>query len=348
VLLVRALENLDPTLAETFCYSDGTREDAMTNRLRASTNGWRDVRALSDEQLAEQIRADGIDVAFDLAGHTGRNRLLMFARRPAPIQITWLGYVGTTGLTAIDYLLADRHEVPEGAESFIAERVLRMPDDYVCYDPPLDAPPVGPLPAIERGFVTFGSFNNFTKITPAVAGVWATILRRVNGARLVLRYSGLDAPSVQRRVGEMFARYGVDSSKLELHGGSNHEDFLRGYQDIDVALDPFPYSGGLTTCEAVWMGVPVVTFPGKTFAGRHSLSHLSNAGMTETVAANLESYVDIAVGLAEDLPRLASLRGKLRDQVAASPLCDGQRFAVNLMRVLRGAWREWCASEPTN
>jgi predicted O-linked N-acetylglucosamine transferase (SPINDLY family) len=348
VFLVRALENLDPIQAETICYSDGDREDAMTNRLRAAANGWRDVRALSDDQLTEQLRADEIDVAFDLAGHSGRNRLLMFARRPAPVQVTWIGYVGTTGLRSIDYLMADRFEVPEWAEPYLTERVLRLPDDYICYDAPPDAPPCNSLPARERGYVTFGSLNNFSKITPAVVALWSDILRRVIGSRLLLKYSGLDAPSVARRVLDQFTAHGIDSSRIDLRGGGNHEEFLRGYHDIDIALDPFPYSGGLTTCEALWMGVPVVTHPGETFAGRHALTHLSNAGLTETIADSFERYVEIAVALANDLPRLASLRSTLREQVTASPLCDGQRFAVNLLRVLRGAWRQWCSSERAN
>ena len=348
VFLVRALENLDPIQAETICYCDGDREDAMTNRLRAAANGWRDVRALPDDQLAEQLRADEIDVAFDLAGHSGRNRLLMFARRPAPVQVTWIGYVGTTGLRSIDYLLADRFEVPEWAEPYLAERVLRLPDDYVCYDPPADAPPCNSLPALERGYVTFGSLNNFSKITPAVVALWSNILRRVIGSRLSLKYSGLNAPSVARRVLDQFTAHGIDASRIDLRGGGNHEEFLRGYHDIDIALDPFPYSGGLTTCEALWMGVPVVTHPGETFAGRHALTHLSNAGLTDTIADSFEKYVEIAVGLANDLTRLAHWRLTLREQVAASALCDGQRFAVNLLRVLRGAWRQWCASERAN
>ncbi len=345
VFLVRALENLDPIQAETICYCDGDREDAMTNRLRAAANGWRDVRALSDDQLSEQLRADEIDVAFDLAGHSGRNRLLMFARRPAPLQVTWIGYVGTTGLRSIDYLLADRFEVPEWAEPYLAERVLRLPDDYVCYDPPADAPPCNALPALERGYVTFGSLNNFSKITPAVVALWSDILRRVIGSRLLLKYSGLNAPSVARRVLDQFTAHGIDASRIDLRGGGNHEEFIRGYHDIDIALDPFPYSGGLTTCEALWMGVPVVTLPGETFAGRHALTHLSNAGLTETIADSFAGYVEIAVALANDLPRLAHWRSTMREQVAASPLCDGQRFAVNLLRALRGAWRQWCSSD---
>ena len=346
--LVRVLENLDRRQAETVCYSDRLKTDAMTGRLRAAATNWRDARTMNDQQLADQIRADRIDIAFDLAGHTGGNRLLTFARKPAPIQISWIGYVGTTGLSAMDYLLADRYQVPQTAEAHIQERVLRMPDGYVCYDPPRDASPVASLPALARGYVTFGSFNNPAKITPEVVELWSKILRRVSGSRLVLKYLGVDIPSVTRRFTEMFAQRGVDSTRLELLGGSGHEELLQQYQRIDVALDPFPYSGGLTTCEALWMGVPVVTCPGETFASRHSLSHLSNVGLTETIAADRDEYVEIAVRLAADLPRLAGIRARLRQQMADSPLCDGRRFAANLMDVLRGAWRPWCANQLAN
>ena len=334
--LIRVLENLDKRQAEIICYSDHIGKPAIAagdQRHQAEPGG-------------DEDRADQVDIAFDMAGHTGNNRLLSFARKPAPIQFTWYGYVGTTGLKAMDYLLADRFEVPADAERYIQERVLRMPDGYACYDPPSYAPPVAPLPALARGYVTFGSFNNLAKITPHVVEVWASILRPVSGARLVLKYRGLDAPSVTQRFAEMFARHGIYSTRLELRGGSSHADLLRQYQGIDVALDPFPYSGGITTCEALWMGVPVVTCPGETFASRHSLSHLSNIGLTDTIADDLGSYVAFAVGLAGDLPRLAALRARLRDQVAASPLCDGKRFAENLMHVVRGAWRAWCGTRP--
>jgi predicted O-linked N-acetylglucosamine transferase (SPINDLY family) len=237
----------------------------------------------------------------------------------------------------MDYLLADARQIPPQAESDYSERVLRMPDGYVCYDPPADAPAVGPLSAQ----ITFGSFNNPAKIAPQVVAVWADLLRRTPGARLVLKFPGLDEPSVAGRLGGLFARQGIDATRLELLGGSSHAELLGEYRRIDVALDTFPYSGGLTTCEALWMGVPVVTCPGATFASRHSLSHLGSVGLTETVAADLDAYVELARALAGDRPRLAAIRGRLREQMAASPLCDGPRFAGHLMALLRGVWRRW-------
>jgi predicted O-linked N-acetylglucosamine transferase (SPINDLY family) len=340
--LIRGLENLDRGQCETVCYCDRIIKDDLTTRLQAATTIWRDVIGLNDEQLAEQIRADRIDILFDLAGHTAGNRLLVFARKPAPIQITWIGYEGTTGLEAIDYILADRYLIPAGKETFYREQVLRMPDGYVCYDPPAAAPEAGPLPAAKNGCVRFASFNNLAKITPRVVEVWAKVLDRVPQSRLLLKYRGLGGKSVRERYLAMFTAFGVDPSRLEFAPPSDYAEYLAAYRQVDIALDPFPFGGGITTCDALWMGVPVVTCPGETFASRHGLSHLANVGLTDTIARDLDEYVALAVGLAGDLPRLATLRAGLRERMACSPLCDGKRFAEHFAEVLGGAWRQWC------
>jgi protein O-GlcNAc transferase len=342
--LIRFLENLDRGQGEAICYySNRPTQDELTTRIRAAATTWWEVFGWSDQRLAEQIRADQIDILFDLAGHTAQNGLLVFARKPAPLQVTWAGYVGTTGLQAMDYILADRYEIPPEAEGYYCEKVLRMPDDYVCYDPPSYAPPVSPLPALERGYVTFGSFNNPAKIGPHVVAVWARVLQRLPLARLVLKYQGMDDAAVAHRLGELFAGHGIEPGRVELLGWSPHPELLAHYHRIDLAVDPFPYNGGLSTCEALWMGVPVLTCPGETFASRHSLTHLSTVGLTETISGTLEEYVELAVSLAGDLPRLAGIRGRLRPQVNASPLCDGKLFAENLMQLLRDVWRDWVA-----
>ncbi len=337
--LVRVLENLCKEQQATICYSGRIVKDDLTLRLQAAASQWRDVFGLSDQQLTEQIRADRVDVLFDLSGHTAHNRLLVFARKPAPIQVTWAGYVGTTGLKAMDYILADRYEIPPGAERHYRERVLRMPDGYVCYDPPLYAPALTPLPALDRGEVTFACFNNPAKITAQAIEVWSRILRRLPEARLVFKFRGWNDSGVVRRFAEMFAAQSIDPRRLEFLGYSPHAEFLAEYGRIDLALDSFPYSGGLTTCEALWMGVPVITSPLETFASRHSFSHLSNVGLTEMIAHDLHEYVELAVALAGDLPQLAALRAGLRKRMAASPLCDGERFATNLTAVLYDAWQ---------
>jgi predicted O-linked N-acetylglucosamine transferase (SPINDLY family) len=339
--VIRLLENLDPDQAAAFCYSNRPTHDEVTARFRAAAMVWREVFGWNAEQLAEQIRADRIDILFDLAGHTGNNQLLVFARKPAPIQVTWAGYVGTTGLQAMDYILADRYEIPPPAEGFYCERVLRMPDGYVCYDPPGYAPAVSALPALEQEYVTFGCFNNPAKISPQIVEIWSRVLKQLPQARLLLKYQGMNDPAVTCRIREPFTEHGIESGRIELSGWSPHPELLAEYQRIDLALDTLPYSGGLSTCEALWMGVPVITCPGETFASRHSLSHLSNIGLKETIAVTPDDYVELAVSLARDLARLAEMRAQLRQQVAVSPLCDGKRFAEEFMRVLRGVWRAW-------
>jgi predicted O-linked N-acetylglucosamine transferase (SPINDLY family) len=216
-----------------------------------------------------------------------------------------------------------------------------MPDDFGCYDPPAEAPAVGALPALANGFVTFGCFNLPSKITTRILDVWARLLREVPRSRLLLKYKGLDEGGTGERFRQMFAERGVAADRIQLSGWSPYAEFLTYYHRIDVALDPFPYTGGLTTCEALWMGVPVLTCPGETFASRHGLSHLSNIGLTETVAHNLDEYVEIGARLAGDLPHLADLRSGLRERMTGSPLCDGKRFADNLLAVVRHVWKEW-------
>ncbi|HEY3900885.1 MAG TPA: tetratricopeptide repeat protein [Chthoniobacter sp.] len=344
--LVQLLENLDPDQFAVIGYADSSRADAMTARLKARACEWHLVKSLTDDALAQCIRDDRIDLLFDLEGHNAGNRLLTFARKPAPVQITWLDYVGTTGLAAIDYILADSRQIPPEAEPFYSEKVLRMPDDYICFDPPAEAPPVGPLPALANGFVTFASFNALPKITAQSVEIWSRILQKVPGACLHLRNRRIDDPAIVARFRQSFSENAIDPARVHFHGWSARNELLAAYDEVDIALDTLPYNGGLTTCEALWMGVPVVTCPGETFASRHGLAHLTAAGATETIARDLDEYVEIAVRLAGDLPRLSLLRTSLRAQMAASPLCDGPRFARNFSSVIREAWRHWCASAP--
>ena len=340
--LAQVLESLGPHSCEVVCYHNRTDHDDLTRRLAAAANQWRDVFRLGDDALADCIRGDRIDILFDLSGHTEGNRLLVFARRPAPIQITWIGYPSTTGMAAMDYLIADRFHVPAESEPHYRESILRMPDTSVCFDPPVEAPAVGPLPALGRGYTTFGSFNNLAKLTPEVIAIWAEIVRRVPGSRLLLGTRGLGGVRTRDRIHGAFAAAGVEPCRVELQGKILRSDLLVTYNTMDVALDPFPYSGGMTTCEALWMGVPVVTCPGETMAGRHSLSHLSNVGLTETIATDRRDYIERAVRLAQDLPHLAAIRAGLREQMLRSPLCDGEKFAQHFMALLRDVWRHRC------
>ena len=341
--LVRCLEAIDPSELEVFCYSTRFRNDAVSARIAKTATVWRDVRKLSFESLSDLIRSDAIDILIDLAGHTDKNRLLVFARKPAPVQATWIGYPGTTGMVAMDYLICDQYCVPAGSETHYQERILSLPDGLACYDPPAEAPAVGPLPAARSGRVTFGSFNNTSKITPQVVAVWAEILLRVPDARLVIKYGGFGDVGARERYTALFAAHGADASRLDLRGRTKTRlETLEQYNDLDLALDPFPYGGATTTCEALWMGVPVVTFPGVTFASRVSQSHVSNAGLSETIAQDRAHYVELAAELAQDVGRLGTLRAGLRDQMAASPLCDGPRMAKNFTAAMRQVWVDWC------
>ena len=336
---IRAFENFDNQAVESYCYLDRHHFDQMTERFRKAATVCRHVGGLSDSELAECIRADQLDILVDLAGHTSNNRMLTFARKPAPIQMTWLGHEGTTGLRTIDYLIADQYTVPVQFEKFYTERVLRLTKGYICYDPPESAPDISELPALSTGLIRFASFNNLAKINAKVIATWADILRCVPNSRLVLKYRGLGEASMREYLTSQFAAQGIDASRLELLPPSSYAEYLATYHQVDIALDPFPFGGGITTCDALWMGLPVVTVCEATFASRHSMSHIMCAGMEETVARDLDDYIRIAVELANDLPRLSQLRRTMRERIARGSLCDGQAFARDLEDLFRRAWR---------
>jgi protein O-GlcNAc transferase len=342
--LIRAVEANDPTEIEYVVYAGSARDDAIARRFRQAVPKWRDIAGWSDAKLADEVRRDRIDILIDLAGHTRDSRLTTFARRPAPIQLSWAGYVGTTGLAAMDGLIADRFHVPAEDAVHYVERIVRMPDGYVSYDPPATAPDVTPLPAGADGPLTFASFHKPTKINRDVVRVWARLLYAEPGSRVLFAYAGYEMAEVQARIAGWFAVEGIGAERLVFEGALPQAELLARYGQTDLALDSFPYSGGLTTLEALWMGVPVVTLPGRSFAGRHSLSHLSVTGLTGTIAADADDYVAVVQRLGADRAGLAALRAGLRARLAASPLCDGPRFARHLHAALRGLWREYCAA----
>jgi predicted O-linked N-acetylglucosamine transferase (SPINDLY family) len=271
--------------------------------------------------------------------------LPLFARRPAPVQASWLGYAATTGLTAMDYLIPDRWTAPAGADAGFREALVRLPHARFTYGPPPDAPACAPPPSLAGGLVTFGSFNNLAKLGDAVVALWAAVLRAVPGSRLVLKWAALGDEAVARRLAGRFEAAGAPEGALMLRGFSPHQAMLAEYADIDIALDPFPFGGGLTSCEALWMGVPVVTLPGETMASRQSLGFLQAVGLADLAACDAEDYVRIAAALAKDVSARATLRESLRARMARAPLGDPRAFTASLETAYRALWRRWCAGE---
>ena len=345
-LTVAGFETLDPAAFELVCLGrDAGGSDPIAARFRALARDWIDTDGLSDIAVAHRAREAGVDVLVDLGGYGDSGRMPACAYRLAPVQIKWVGMQNhSTGLPEMDWFLTDRWETPAELEHLYTERMLRLPDGYVCYSPPSYAPEVAPLPAIANGFITFGCFNNLAKITPRVLRVWAAILQRLPDARLVLKTHQFSDPDIAARMLDSFAAAGVDPQRIGLRGASRHRAFMAEYNDIDIALDPFPYSSGLTTCEALWMGVPTVVYAGEIFAARHSLSHMSNAGLPDWAAHDATAYAALAVAKASDIPALVALRAGLRGGVKASPLTDAPRFGRNLGAAIRFAWREWCVT----
>jgi predicted O-linked N-acetylglucosamine transferase (SPINDLY family) len=343
--LSRVLTNHDRTVAEVFCYSNDCRDDDLTAQLQGAADHWHRLVGLSDQAAAALVAADGIDILVDLSGHTALNRLPTFALKPAPVQLTWLGYFGTTGLSAMDYILADRFVAPESSASCFTESIWRLPDSYLCFSPPdLDCR-LSPPPVTKGEPVTFGNFNNYAKTSPVAVALWSRILNMTPGSRLLLKTKALGNARARRGLEDQFASYGVGANRLLLEGASPRSELLYNYNRIDIALDPTPYGGGTTTAEALWMGVPVVTLRGDTWVGRVSESILSTVGLPELVATTADTYVEITVGLAADHRRLGALRAGLRAQLEASPFCDGHSFTRNLERAYRSMWQNWCAEQ---
>jgi predicted O-linked N-acetylglucosamine transferase (SPINDLY family) len=330
---------------ELVAYPSQVRDDPVAQRIRARCHGWHSAVGLSDERLAQRIRDDGIDILIDLSGHTRHHRLPLFAWKPAPVQATWLGYFATTGVAAIDYLIADPWTLPESEEANFTETIWRLPQTRLCFTAPDVKLDVGPLPALRNGYLTFACCNNLTKMTDAVVALWARVLAAVPASRLFLRSPQLGNDAERRRVVARFAACGMGADRLLLEGVVPRAEYLATYQQVDIALDPFPYPGGTTTAEALWMGVPVLTLAGRSFLSRQGVGLLMNAGLPEWIATDADDYLARAVSHASDLGRLAALRNGLRPQVLASPLFDAPRFARHFEAALRAMWQRWCAQQ---
>jgi len=335
----------DRKVVESFCYSTVPKADETSRRLESIADHWRDSHALSATQLADQIVSDSIDILVDLAGHTARNSLPTFALKPAPVQVTYLGYPNTTGLDTIDYRLTDTIADPQGAEAFYSETLVRLPGCFLCYQPPAEAPDVAPLPAGATGMITFGSFNNLSKINPDVVALWSEVLRSVPHSSIVVKNPALTEPGRRQHYQKLFADWGVAKERVDLIGHTpTREAHLGMYAGIDIALDTFPYNGTTTTCEALYMGVPVITLSGETHRNRVGKSLLGTLGRAAWIADSREQYIAAAVSLARDIGELARIRSQLRVQFAASPLCDSETFAHSVENAYRSMWRHWCAA----
>lgn len=321
------LAHHDATRFEVTCYYAHKDADATTARLKALAHRWRNVADLDDQQFLQMVAADGINILVDLNGHTSGNRLTAFARRAAPVQISFIGYPSTTGVAEMDYRLTDAITDPPGAERLCTESLLRLPGCFLCYQPPENAPDIAAAPCKKNGFVTFGSFNNLAKVNAEVVAVWAKLLRELPGSRLVMKNPSLTDKATQERYQALFADAGISAERLDLLGFIRDDGgHLGTYGRIDIALDTFPYNGTTTTCEALWMGVPVISLCGDRHSARVGASLLTAAGFPEWIADTPEQYLHVAHSLAQDEARLDKLRSGLREQMSGSRLCSGQAY----------------------
>lgn len=336
------LAHIDPARIELIAYPTLPDEDELTARIRPYFSAWNALSGKSDADAARQIHADGVHVLLDLSGHTAHNRLPVFARKPAPVQVTWLGLPATTGVAEMDYVLGDAHAIPIEHESHFSETVWRMPQSYLCLTIPASPVNVTPLPALTEGFVTFASFNNLTKMSDAVVTTWSRILKSVPNSRLMLKAKQLSDPAVCEKTRQRFASRGIAPERLTVSGMlASRNEHLAAYHKVDIALDTFPYPGVTTSVEALWMGVPVLSLLGDRFLSLSAKSIAHHAGLPDWVAADQDDYVAKAAAFTSDLQRLALLRAGLREQVLASPLFDARCFARNFEEALWGMWQRY-------
>ena len=335
------LRRHDVAQFDIFVYSDAAYQDEATARMRMLNLHWRESAQWDDARLERAVIEDSIDILVDLTGHNAGGRLRVFARKPAPVQISYLGYLSTTGLSAMDYRMTDALADPPGVERYYTEKLLRLPGAQWCYQPDPGAPAVSALPALTPGHVTFGSFHNFAKLNASVFAAWAALLRALPQACLLV--VGVPAGSAVERLHQALGAHGIASARVRILPPQRYEDYLRLHAEVDIALDSFPYNGATTTCEALWMGVPVVTLAGDAGAARSGVSLLHSAGLPQLAAATVNEYVQIACTLATDIEALARLRGELRERLRRSPIMDATGFTRGIETAYRSVWREWCA-----
>ena len=336
------LIHVDRSAIELIAYPTNHHADELTARIKPCFAAWKPLIGQNDEAAARLIQNDGVHVLIDLSGHTCFNRLPLFAWKPAPVQVSWLGYFATTGVAEIDYLIADPWTLPGTEEAYFIEKIWRLPETRLCFTPPDVDVEVSPLPALTNGYITFGCFNDLAKMNEDVVALWARVLTFVPGSRLFLKARQLNDVSAQQNPIGRFAAHGINADRLILEGFETREKYLAAYHRVDIALDPFPYPGGTTSVEGLWMGVPVLTLAGERFLSRQGVGILMGAGLPEWIATDADDYVTRAMSHAADLQHLAALRKGLRQQVLASPIFDASRFAKHFEAALIGMWQEWC------
>jgi protein O-GlcNAc transferase len=335
------LKNHDRGQVEIFCYAGVNKPDAVTEHLKMMADKWRTTVGLSDENVANMIYDDKIDILIDLAGHTADNRLSIFTYKPAPVQVTYLGYCATTGLKAMDYWITDMVLHPEDTIELAVETIIRLPRCWICYQPPADAPEAEPRSCTYNG-VTFGSFNNLSKMTLDVIACWSQLMKEVPDSSLLIKARRLDDPFVQERILKQFAHHGINHDRITLL--SHTPSYMADYGKVDIALDTFPRTGGVTTADALWMEVPVITLVGQRYIERQGASMLKAIGLEELIASTMEEYITRAVALAKDHERRIKLQMSLRGLMTKSPLCDGRDLAQVLEDSYRKMWYTWCKS----
>lgn len=342
LFIQQLFKHYDRERFDFYGYAEVANPDGYTSKFMSLLDGWRTTIGMTDKMVYKTIKKDQIDILIDLAGHSAGNRLIVFSMKPAPVQVSYLGYINTTGLDTIDYRLADAWVNPEESQQYYSEKLYRLPDSFTCYEPINPCPDVTETPALKNGYITFGCFNNTNKLTPKVIKLWSQLLKEIPNSGLRLKSSHLADVDTQKRFLKLFKEHGIKEGRIQFEGPSEIFDYLAAYSRIDIALDPFPHNGGTTSHDALWMGVPMISLEGDRYVSRFGVTILNNLGYPEWIAGDLASYIDIAKKLSSDIHELNNIRLNLRRKMASSPLCDGPSFAKHFGTALKTIWKDFC------
>ncbi len=342
LFIQQLFKNYDKSQFEFYGYAEVENPDGYTSTFMSLLDGWRSTIGVSDQEVYQTIKNDQIDILIDLAGHTAGNRLKIFSMKPAPVQVSYLGYINTTGLKEIDYRFCDAFVNPSETQQYYTEQLIHLPNSFTCYEPIDPSPAVSETPGLASGHITFGCFNNTNKLTPGTIRVWSELLKQLPSSKLLLKSSHLNDKQTIARFRDQFMSRGIHKEQLVFKGSSEIHDYLATYNKIDIALDPFPHNGGTTSHDVLWMGVPMITLEGDRYVSRFGVSILNNLGYPEWIASNEKEYINKAIALASDVELLNTIRMGLRQKMKASPLCDGVAFSRNFENTLRSLWKKFC------